>query len=653
MAEPVAWDASGNPRSERFNDLYRRQPGAIERARRVFLDGCGLPREWVGHPQWRVLETGFGLGLNFLATWQAWLADPVRPGLLHYAAIEGFPVAADDILRSAAPFAELAPLADALCAQWQGLLPGVHRLVFEGGLVTLTLAVGDVRQALRDLSLVADSVYLDGFTPDTNPDMWSVATLKGVARCCVRGTRVATWSTATPLREALAECGFQVASVVGSPPDTQRLEGLYDPPWVLKRPPLAVPVLVARCAVVGGGLAGSAVAASLARRGWQVQVLDAAPLPAAGASGLPAGVLAPHVAVDDPPLSRLSRAGVRATRQVALAQLRAGEDWQPGGVLEHRVEAHRVDGAPAQPPEWRQPDARDAASAWTKDATAARRSAAGLRPDATAALWHPQGGWVRPAQLVQALLAHDRIEWLGGCAVASMAPRPASDVFANELVGDEPPPWQLLDAKGQVLAEAELVVLAAGYATRVLLNDDAPPLQAVRGQVSWGPMDDDLAAALPPFPVNGHGSVVVAGVPVAPGETPDTGGAAHLWVVGASYERDVDEPLVKPDDHSANLDRLRGLLPAAALALESAFTSGKVRGWAGVRCATPDRLPLVGPTRLPGVWVSTGMGSRGISLAVLCGELLAAGLMQEPLPVEAALAKRVHSGRFDKPAAKV
>lgn len=593
-----------------------------------------------------MLQTTFASGLDFLTLWQCWRADPARPRLLHVVALLPAPPSASALRQAAAPDPALAPLADALCAQWHGLQPGVHRLALDDGQVLLTLHVGALQPLLRTVSMVADSVLLDAFSPGDPShalDAWPASAFKAVARCCQRGTGMAVRSANPAVRKALAQSGFVLA------PDA--LHGHYDPPWVLKRPPEALPPQSARCVVVGGGLAGAAVAASLARRGWRVQVLDAAPLPAAGASGLPAGVLAPHVAVDDPPLSRLSRAGVRATRQVALAQLRAGEDWQPGGVLEHRIEAHRVDGAPAQSPEWRQPDARDAASAWTKDATAARRSAAGLRPDATAALWHPQGGWVRPAQLVQALLAHDRIEWLGGCAVASMAPRPASDVFANELVGDEPPPWQLLDAKGQVLAEAELVVLAAGYATRALLNADAPPLQAVRGQVSWGPMDDDLAAALPPFPVNGHGSVV-AGVPVAPGETPDTGGAAHLWVVGASYERDVDEPLVKPDDHSANLDRLRGLLPAAALALESAFTSGKVRGWAGVRCATPDRLPLVGPTRLPGVWVSTAMGSRGISLAVLCGELLAAWLQQEPLPVETALAKRVHSGRFDKGAGK-
>lgn len=663
MAEPVVWDPAGHPRSARFNDLYHRPSGGLAHARRVFLGGCGLPRDWAGHPQWRVLELGFGLGLNFLLTWQAWLADPARPGLLHYAAVEGYPVAADDVRRSAARFPELAPLANALCAQWHGLLTGVHRLAFEGGALTLTLAVGDVRPALRDLSLVADSVYLDGFAPATNPDMWSVATLKGVARCCRRGTRVASASAAGPLREALAECGFQVTDPVG-PSDASGLTGRYDPPWVLKRASaVAPPARVARCAVVGGGLAGAAVAASLARRGWQVQVLDAAAHPAAGASGLPAGVLAPHTAVDDPPVSRLSRAGVRATRQVALAHLRAGEDWQPSGVLEHRV-----DGSPGLPAGWRKPEAADAARDWTEDATADRRSAGGLHhppgpgaqpagPGAHPALWHPLGGWVRPARLVRALLAHEQIAWRGGCTVVRIERRPSAGPLEAELIADEPPPWQLLDATGQVLAEAELVVLAAGHASGAWLGAGSPPLQAVRGQVSFGPLDGALAAALPPFPVNGHGSVV-AGVPadsatLGTTEGPTEGASAErLWVVGASYERDADQPHIKPDDHVGNLARLRELLPRAADALQGAFNNSQVRGWAGIRCATPDRLPLVGPTGQPGVWVSTGMGSRGISLAVLCGELLAAWLMQEPLPVEAALAKRLHSGRFDKAAGK-
>ena len=55
-----------------------------------------------------------------------------------------------------------------------------------------------------------------------------------------------------------------------------------------------------------------------------------------------------------------------------------------------------------------------------------------------------------------------------------------------------------------------------------------------------------------------------------------------------------------------------------------------------MRCTVPDRLPVVGAldaTALPGLFVSTGMGARGMTLAVLCGELLAAQLEGEPLPV--------------------
>jgi tRNA 5-methylaminomethyl-2-thiouridine biosynthesis bifunctional protein len=60
-----------------------------------------------------------------------------------------------------------------------------------------------------------------------------------------------------------------------------------------------------------------------------------------------------------------------------------------------------------------------------------------------------------------------------------------------------------------------------------------------------------------------------------------------------------------------------------------------------VRCATPTRLPALGPLpadQAPGLWVCTGMGSRGLTFAALCGELLAARLHGEPLPVEQRLA---------------
>ena len=48
------------------------------------------------------------------------------------------------------------------------------------------------------------------------------------------------------------------------------------------------------------------MAHSLAVRGWSVTVLDQAPGVGAGASGLPAGLAAPHVSPDDNVLSRIT-----------------------------------------------------------------------------------------------------------------------------------------------------------------------------------------------------------------------------------------------------------------------------------------------------------------------------------------------------------
>lgn len=635
MAERVDWQADGTPRSPRFDDIYSSCAGGLAQARHVFLAGCGLPQAWRNQPQWRILETGFGLGLNFLTTWQAWQSDPERPRMLHYASIEGYPVSAQDLLRAAQASPELLPLARQLAAQWWGLLPGVHRLAFEEGRVLLTLGIGDVKAALREQQFEADAVFLDGFSPQTNPDMWDLHTLKAVARCCRRGTAVASWTVAREVRDTLAQCGFVVHKAPGLRPKRDSLRGEFNPHWEPRRsaaspstrtftsPSGAPPIQPARCAVIGAGLAGAAVAASLARRGWQVQVLDAAATPAAGASGLQAGLFAPHVSPDDSLLSRLSRAGVRATLQQAQALLQPGEDWALCGVLEHRVDASR--GLPASWP----PAGED----WSEVADAARLRQAGL-PPGTAACWHHQAGWTQPARLVQALLAQPGIAWQGQAAV-------------QRLVQEDRPeggPWLALDAHGNTLARAELVVIAAGPASRALLGDDTVPLQAIRGQVSWGLHAGGAAGsagrhAWPAFPVNGNGSLI----PAVP--TP----AGLAWYLGASFERDNENLLPTPEDQQANLARLQSLLPATAHALAPAYAiPGAVQSWVGVRCASRDRLPLVGPwaaTR-PGLLLSTAMGSRGLTFAMLCAELLAAQLHGEPLPVEAKLARALQAGRY-------
>ncbi len=532
---------------------------------------------WAGQPQWRILDTGFGDGRRFLAAWRAWQDDPQRPRLLHYVAI-----------------AEQAPPVTDLPSpgQWDGLLPGVHRLVFEQGRLLLTLCIGDTEQMLRQQDFHADAVLLHD---DAGIN------LKALARCCRRGTTIEVHGAGPGLASRLTRHGFRFHAA--TPP---LLRGEFAPAWEPRGPKPQAAVLPGHCIVIGAGLAGAAAAASMARRGWTVQVLDAAAAPATGASGLPAGVLVPHASPDDNLLSRLSRDGVRATLQQAQALLTPGEDFGAGGVLEHHV-----DGAPARP-------VVSAASAvWNRPASADQKARAGLAPGSPAD-WHQKAAWIRPARLVQAWLAQPGVELVCGAPVGALA-----------RAGSR---WQALDAGGRVLGSGDVVIVAAAVASQSLVAGLA--LQPVRGQVTWALQDGTLE--LPPFPVNGDGSFI-PGVPTAQGPA---------WICGASFERGDCDLAAREADQQDNLARLRRLLPAVSARLE---TSGhELLAWTGIRCASTDRRPLVGPVDaagMEGVWLSTAMGSRGLTFAALAGELIAALVHAEPLPLARNLARALYPGR--------
>ena len=542
------------------------------------------------------LEIDAGDSQNFLRAWQTWRANPQHPRLLHYVVICG------DEFQNAGFDAELKPLAVQLDAQLWGLLPGFHRLVFEDGQVLLTVCVGELPTLLKQQQFEADSVFLN--TPAL-ASLDTLYTVKAIARLCKRGTDLRVSVTHPALQAALKQCGFEMTTPDG-------LQAVYNPAWRTKKS--ISRVQPRSCIVIGAGLAGAAVASSLARRGWAVTVLDAASQPASGASSLPAGLLVPHTSPDDSPLSRLSRAGVRITLQQARAVLKHGIDWGQSGVLQRDLDG----GSLNLPPKWAL-DESQAAADWCYNASPKTLAAAGL-PPGSPALWHAQAGWVKPAALVRAWLAAPGIAWRGDAQVAQLKQTSSG--------------WQVLDAASELLAQADLVVLSAGYASRALasaagapLPKSAPDLRAIRGQVTFGLQRD--SDPLPPFPVNGHGGLIPAIT------TPD----GPLWLMGASYERDAKQPTINQQDHADNLARLQTLVPQVAAALTDQFTGERAQGWAGIRCATPNRLPLVMPLEATGLWLCTGMGSRGLTFAALCAELLAAKLHGEPLPIEQRLAQ--------------
>ncbi|MGP1684007.1 MAG: FAD-dependent cmnm(5)s(2)U34 oxidoreductase, partial [Giesbergeria sp.] len=169
----------------------------------AFLRGCGLPAAWAGAAQWRILDTHGGSGLSFLETWAAWCSDPKRPTMLHYVALSPGPLDAAALLGATQHRPDLHARVESLTAQAWGLLPGVHRLGFEGGRVLLTLAIGDAQSLLRKERWRVDTVLAS-----STAQLQASDGPKALARCAERGTRLVGLAGSTEVRGAMVQAGF-------------------------------------------------------------------------------------------------------------------------------------------------------------------------------------------------------------------------------------------------------------------------------------------------------------------------------------------------------------------------------------------------------------------------------------------------------------
>jgi tRNA 5-methylaminomethyl-2-thiouridine biosynthesis bifunctional protein len=624
-----------------YDDVYHAAHGALAQARHVFLAGNDLLQRWIGGDSFAILETGFGLGLNFLATWQAWRESNAN-GRLHFVSVEKHPFQRDDLAGLLAPHVELAPLAGELLRQWPPLTPGFHRLHFDDGKVTLTLLLGDAQALLPQLAASADAVYLDGFAPSKNPEMWSPALIMAITRLCKPAATLATWSVVGELRRTLERAGWNLERRPGFAPKREMLVGRFEnavacprsgvpgtqsapaPTFRLSQPPEE-----RRAIVIGAGLAGTAISERLASRGWQIELFERHMQPAQEASGNPVGILLPHLAKDDALAARLSRACyLYALRRLAdLPTVR----WSPCGVLQVARDSAHEELQRAALRQLKLPE--DFCAFLEHDAA---RTLIG-RELAHGGWWFPGGGWVNPGSLCAALLA--------ACG-ERVRPHFGMEVSSLQQTTDG---WKTFDANGQLLASAPHVILANAHAANRLLSD-ALPLTSIRGQISYlpGQVLDGTGPALQ--------HVVCRSGYITP---PDAGTVC----VGASFDSDDADLRIRAADHAGNLRRLDELLPGTLNRSGIGIDAARLEGRVGLRTASPDRLPLVGTLpdteasagndatldslpRRHGLHALLGLSARGLVWAPLAAELLACQLAGDPLPIERELARAVDPARF-------
>lgn len=644
----LEFNSEGTPVSRDFDDVYFSNDNGLEETRYVFLGGNQLEARFPTHPHplFVVAESGFGTGLNFLTLWQAFdafrLANPEATlQRLHFVSFEKFPLTAGDLRLAHQHWPELTPWAEQLQAQWPLPLAGCHRLLLDGGRVTLDLWFGDINELTDQLddsfNQQVDAWFLDGFAPAKNPDMWTPQLFSAMARLARPGGTLATFTSAGFVRRGLQDAGFTMHKTKGFGRKREMLVGEMTQPNAL---PARAPwfartgASTRETAIIGGGIASALLSLALLRRGWQVTLYCADDAPAQGASGNRQGALYPLLSAHDPALETFFPAAFTFARRL-YDSLPVAFDHQWCGVTQlgwdeksqqkinqmlllelPEALAHAV-------------SAQDVA-----ESIGVETGCGGIQ--------YPAGGWLSPAQLTAGVLALARQQGL-------IVHWNRSLVSLEQQDGA----WQL-NFNHSESARAASVVLATGHNINQLPQTAALPVYAVGGQVSHIPTGPSLAQLRQVLCYDGY-------------LTPQNPVNQH-HCIGASYHRGEREMTFNEEDQQHNRQRLLNCFPDAEWAKEVDVSANEAR--VGVRCATRDHLPMLGNVPdydatltqyaqlleeqetavtapvYPNLFMLGGLGSRGLCTAPLSAEVLASQMSNEPLPLDARTLSALNPNRL-------
>lgn len=634
----------GTPWSDRFGDTYFDSDNGLEESRHVFLRGCALPDQWANQDKFVIGETGFGTGLNFLAAWQLWRHTAPRHSVLHYISIDRFPLTANEIAACLEQWPELAQLKSELMESYPDLQPGMHRLFLDNDRVVLTLIFDHVETALKGIDAKIDAWFLDGFAPGKNPDMWQPEIFRELARLSKPGARVATFTVAGHVRRDLKAAGFDVEKRAGIGKKRQVLAGRFNgrPDQTTVNPWFATPPgfdgSSPRIAIVGGGLAGAHAAYAFARRKCTVTLFDRHSKLAGEASSVPAAVFMPRLtagdSVDGAYFATAWRFGLQLIGD--LQNERSTELLHACGVLQlahSQAELERL---------------RKISQSKTLPTQAMQLLSAVKATDIAkvsldqSGIFFPGGGWVSTGDLCRHL-ANDAVHRMG-CSVARYR-------YEDGV-------WVLYGNDGESLGVADVVVIANGLNAGQMDQTSHLPLTARLGQMSYVEPSEKSRPLTCVLAGEGH-------------VTPRIG---EHHIIGATFDHIEDAQLEdrnrtpSRDADLRNLGAARQLLPNA---LDNSVAVPD-RSWTGLRCTTPDHLPVAGPVPNqksylsdfsdirhgrhwveypnaqyhPGLYALTGLGARGLVTAPLAAELIASQALGEPLPIPRTMANALHPGRF-------
>ncbi len=638
------------PLSRQFNDIYNSIGNGIMQSRYVFIDGNDLINRWLALPenkpsQFNIGEAGFGTGLNFLLTWKLWEQYAPKSANLHFISCEKHPLKLNDLKKCLSVWSELSLQSKELIENYPVLTQGYHHLTFSNGRVKLTLMLGDAQECFEQLLVCGDSQlesnlrpsfidawYLDGFAPSKNEEMWSPNLCTVMAMLSKADTSFATYTVAAAVKSALTHVGFVLAKRKGFGPKRHMLTGIYKEPCPLKlrsrQTPwhTGVPQKFSNKSVhiVGAGLAGCFLAHCLAKRGWNVTLFEEQEHVGCNASANQQAVLFPKLSAFKSPLTQL----------MLSAFLYASQFYQ--SLIKQFPELGQLDGSLLLAYNDKECKAQNSLVDWlhhypelgllVDEQQSSDLSGLDLNHQG---LFIPLSGWINSPQLCHHLSDNEAISLISNATVDNL-------MFDGSR-------WIINDI------EADVVVLCNGHKVNCFNESHYLPVKSIRGQMSS--IDSTKLSSSLKIPVCAEGHVL-----------PALDGIHHF---GASYNLGDSTQQPTDEDDQDNLIKLNKISSGI-------WSSTIVQHWTGVRASTPDYLPLVGPVvnsaefiecyaplqtnskrwmakagpYIPGLYVFSGFGSRGLTTIPLCAEWLASNINNELSILPRYLVHAISPSRF-------
>jgi tRNA 5-methylaminomethyl-2-thiouridine biosynthesis bifunctional protein len=646
----IRFNENGTPYATQFEDLYFSDAQGLDETTHVFVKNNLLLERW---SQWSdkdfvIAETGFGTGLNVLVTmlhFENFCAQVERLDFnLHFISIEKFPISQADLSKALALYPQLAKYSQPLLEQYPMAIAGCHRLSFMDGKVTLDLWLGDVHQVLgqidnKPLGLI-DTWFLDGFAPSKNPDMWTQDLFNQMAKLAKDQCHFATFTAAGHVKRGLREAGFAVQKRQGHGRKRDMLAGTIQkltdnrarlPYFIRQSAQLPVHPQIA---IIGGGLAGANCAYALSTKGLQSTLYCQESTLAQGASGNAQGGFYPQLNAQAGNASLIHALSFTYASKLYRQLLSQGFDFthQWCGTLQLAfnpkvTERYRK---LIEQQTWPQDLIH-----WLDEKQTSQLANLALPYPG---LFIPKGGWINLPELV-----------------ASLTKAAGSQIVTNKkliTLKHENNLWQLNWQDGSQTT-ADIVVMATGSDSAGIQQLSDLPFRLVRGQVEAIQSQGELSKLSTVLCHKGY-------------LTPAWKGKHAL---GSTYNKEDTNTDYRLTDQQTNIithqkvlakcDWINDLIPST-------------QGRAATRCSTPDHLPMVGavpnidaqtaqyhelykalpahrystPVDYPNLYMLCGLGSRGLTTAPLCAEILASQIVNKPLPLANNLLDALNPNRF-------